>query len=195
MTWKGDVFASPCPTCSAFSRSYPSFPSCPPHTSPIVTHATEHPGLTYCPQHAPHPVLQGTCPMSLAYVEPQLPPPANVDHYAAATGGSSGLKGKDGAEKRFSGLRIPMTGTLACPPNGPQALGLGQRPHSLAGWLTTRLGIPGGPSIIPHHTPALALLRNLLDSMEGSPSICSLLRWSQTAGRTESWEGPRRTSC
>lgn len=113
VTWKGDVFASPCPTCSAFSRSYPSFPSCPPHTSPIVTHATEHPGLTHCPQHAPHPVLQGMCPRNLAHFEPQLPPPANVHHCAAATGGSSGLKGKDGAEKRFSGLRIDQKEEVA----------------------------------------------------------------------------------
>lgn len=151
VTWKGDVFASPCPTCSAFSRSYPSFPSCPPHTSPIVTHATEHPGLTHCPQHAPHPVLQGMCPRNLAHLEPQLPPPANVHHCAAATGGSSGLKGKDGAEKRFSGLRIPMTGALACPPNGPQALGLGHRPHSLAGWLTDSQA--GNPWRALHHSP------------------------------------------
>ena len=120
--------------------------------------------------------------MTRPSLEPPIPPPANMDHDAAATQGSSGTKGKEGAEKSFSGLRDPYDRSFSL--SSKQALGLGQRPHSPAGRLTAGLGTPGRPLHQPHtHTPASALLRDRLGSGEGGPAFAPEGGVRQQAGQ------------
>ena len=120
--------------------------------------------------------------MTRPSLEPRIPPPANMDHDAVATQGSSGTKGKEGAEKSFSGLRDSYDQSFSL--SSKQALGLGQRAHSPAGRLTAGLGTSGRPLHQPHtHPPASALLRDRLGSGEGSPAFAPEAGVRQQAGQ------------